>query len=442
MNKGHIVKSVNKGSIADSLGIMPGDVVIKIDDNEIEDIFDYQFFTLTDYLVLTVLRDGEEWEYEIEKGDNEDLGLVFENGMMGDYRRCSNNCIFCFIDQMPPGMRDTLYFKDDDSRLSFLQGNYITLTNLSQKDLDRIIRYNLSPVNVSIHTMNPELRCKMLGNRFAGKSLEKLKILAEAGIEMNGQVVSCKGINDGKELEFTISELMKYIPSFKSLSVVPVGLSKYREDLYPLEPYDAESSAEVIDIIEKYQKICYEKYGIHFVHASDEWYLVAGRDMPEAERYDGYLQLDNGVGMMRSFMDEIDEQISKRKADGSFEKYDLERHFTLVTGKLAYPVIKSTADRIMAEMPHSRIDVICIRNDFFGERITVSGLLTGQDIMAQLKGKDLGSEVKLPESVVRAGTDVFLDDYTIPQVSETLQVRVVTIKSNGYDFVDSLIGME
>lgn len=441
MNKGHIVKSVNKGSIADSLGILPGDVVIKIDDNEIEDIFDYQFFTLTDYLVLTVLRDGEEWEYEIEKGDNEDLGLVFENGMMGDYRRCSNNCIFCFIDQMPPGMRDTLYFKDDDSRLSFLQGNYITLTNLSQKDLDRIIRYNLSPVNVSIHTMNPELRCKMLGNRFAGTSLKKLDILAEAGIEMNGQVVCCKGINDGKELEFTISELMKYIPAFKSLSVVPVGLSKYREGLYPLEPFEKEDSAEVIDIIEKYQKICMEKFGIHFVHASDEWYLVAERDLPEADRYDGYLQLDNGVGMMRSFMDEIDEQIDKRRNDGSFVKYTKERHFSMVTGKLAYPVIKSSADRVMAEMPGLQIDVICIRNDFFGERITVSGLITGQDIIAQLKGKDLGSELKLPESVVRAGTDVFLDDYTVSQVSEALQVRVVTIKSNGYDFVDSLIGM-
>ena len=289
--------------------------------------------------------------------------------------------------------------------------------------------------------MNPELRCKMLGNRFAGQSLQKLHILADAGIEMNGQVVCCKGINDGKELEFTISELMKYIPSFKSLSVVPVGLSKYREGLYPLEPFGPEDSAEVIDIIEKYQKICYEKYGIHFVHASDEWYLVAGRDMPEAERYDGYLQLDNGVGMMRSFMDEIDEQIAKRRADGSFIKYSKDRHFTMVTGKLAYPVIKSTADRIMAEMPGLRIDVIEIRNDFFGERITVSGLLTGQDIVAQLKGRDLGSEVKIPESVVRAGTDVFLDDYTIPQVSETLQVRVVTIKSNGYDFVDSLIGM-
>jgi putative radical SAM enzyme (TIGR03279 family) len=289
--------------------------------------------------------------------------------------------------------------------------------------------------------MNPELRCKMLGNRFAGTSLKKLDILAEAGIEMNGQVVCCKGINDGKELEFTISELMKYIPAFKSLSVVPVGLSKYRDGLYPLEPFEKEDSAEVIDIIEKYQKICMEKFGIHFVHASDEWYLVAERELPEAERYDGYLQLDNGVGMMRSFMDEIDEQIEKRRKDGSFVKYAKERHFSMVTGKLAYPVIKSSAERVMAEMPGLQIDVICIRNDFFGERITVSGLITGQDVIAQLKGKDLGSELKLPESVVRAGTDVFLDDYTVSQVSDALQVRVVTIKSNGYDYVDSLIGM-
>jgi len=248
VGKGHRIKSVNKGSIADSLGILPGDIVIKIDDNEIEDIFDYQFMTLTDRLVLTILRGDEEWEYEIEKGENEDIGLVFENGLMDNYRRCSNNCIFCFIDQMPPGMRDTLYFKDDDSRLSFLQGNYITLTNLSEKDLGRIVRYNLSPVNVSIHTMNPELRCKMLGNRFAGSSLQKLNVLADAGIEMNGQVVLCKGINDGRELEVTISELMKYIPSFRSLSVVPVGLSKYRDGLFHLEPFEKDDCAEVIDI--------------------------------------------------------------------------------------------------------------------------------------------------------------------------------------------------
>ncbi|MCR5738868.1 MAG: DUF512 domain-containing protein [Lachnospiraceae bacterium] len=442
VEKKHVIKSVNKGSIADSLGILPGDIVIKIDDNEIEDIFDYQFMTLTDELVLTILRGDEEWEYEIEKGENEDIGLVFENGLMDNYRRCSNNCIFCFIDQMPPGMRDTLYFKDDDSRLSFLQGNYITLTNLSEKDLGRIVRYNLSPVNVSIHTMNPELRCRMLGNRFAGSSLQKLNVLADAGIEMNGQVVLCKGINDGKELEFTISELMKYIPSFRSLSVVPVGLSKYRDGLFHLEPFEKDDCAEVIDIIEGYQKQCMEKYGIHFVHASDEFYLTAGRPMPEADRYDGYLQLDNGVGMIRSFIDERDEQIEKRMQDGSFDKDHGGRHITLVTGVLAYPIISGSARMVEERANGLKIDVIAIRNDFFGERITVSGLLTGQDIIAQLKGRDLGDEIRLPESVVRAGTDVFLDDIKVSEVSDALQVRVVTIKSNGYDFVDSCLGMD
>ena len=442
MEKKHVIKSVNKGSIADSLGILPGDIVIKIDDNEIEDIFDYQFMTLTDELVLTILRGDEEWEYEIEKGENEDIGLVFENGLMDNYRRCSNNCIFCFIDQMPPGMRDTLYFKDDDSRLSFLQGNYITLTNLSEKDLGRIVRYNLSPVNVSIHTMNPELRCRMLGNRFAGSSLQKLNVLADAGIEMNGQVVLCKGINDGKELEFTISELMKYIPSFRSLSVVPVGLSKYRDGLFHLEPFEKDDCAEVIDIIEGYQKQCMEKYGIHFVHASDEFYLTAGIPMPEADRYDGYLQLDNGVGMIRSFIDERDEQIEKRMQDGSFDKDHGGKHITLVTGVLAYPIISESARMVEERANGLKIDVYAIRNDFFGERITVSGLLTGQDIIAQLKGRDLGDEIRLPESVVRAGTDVFLDDIKVSEVSDALQVRVVTIKSNGYDFVDSCLGMD
>lgn len=442
MEKKHVIKSVNKGSIADSLGILPGDIVIKIDDNEIEDIFDYQFMTLTDRLVLTILRGDEEWEYEIEKGENEDIGLVFENGLMDNYRRCSNNCIFCFIDQMPPGMRDTLYFKDDDSRLSFLQGNYITLTNLSEKDLGRIVRYNLSPVNVSIHTMNPELRCKMLGNRFAGSSLQKLNVLADAGIEMNGQVVLCKGINDGRELEFTISELMKYIPSFRSLSVVPVGLSKYRDGLFHLEPFEKDDCAEVIDIIEGYQKQCMEKYGIHFVHASDEFYLTAGRPMPEADRYDGYLQLDNGVGMIRSFIDERDEQIEKRMQDGSFDKEHGGKHITLVTGVLAYPIISESARMVEERANGLKIDVYAIRNDFFGERITVSGLLTGQDIIAQLKGRNLGDEIRLPESVVRAGTDVFLDDIKVSEVSDALQVRVVTIKSNGYDFVDSCLGMD
>ena len=442
MNKTHVVKSVNKGSIADQLGILPGDEILRIDDNPIEDIFDYQFFTLSDYLVLTLLRDGEEWEYEIEKGENEDLGLVFENGMMDNYRRCSNNCIFCFIDQMPKGMRDTLYFKDDDSRLSFLQGNYITLTNLSEKDLDRIIRYNLSPVNVSVHTMNPELRCKMLGNRFAGKSLEKLDVLANAGIEMNGQIVLCKGINDGKELEFSIQKLLDYYPSFKSLSVVPVGLSKFRDGLFHLEPLSAEDCRDVVGIIERFQDEAYKKHGTHFVFASDEFYLNAGLPLPSADRYDGFPQLDNGVGMMRSFIDEFDEQLKKRKEDGSFDKIGQKRHITLVSGYLAYPVIKDFAKRLSDNCSNLEIDVFAIKNDFFGENITVSGLLTGRDIIAQLKDKKLGNEVYVPENVLRAGTEYFLDDITLSEMSDSLQVRVFTIKSNGYSFVDSCLGVD
>ena len=337
---------------------------------------------------------------------------------------------------------ESLYFKDDDLRLSFLTGNYATLTNCSVEELKRLAGYHISPVNVSIHTMNPELRCRMLGNRFAGTSLQKINVLADAGIEMNGQVVLCKGINDGKELEFTISELMKYIPSFRSLSIVPVGLSRYREGLFPLEPFEKDDCAEVIDIIEKYQKQCMEKIGIHFVNASDEFYLTAERELPEAERYDGYLQLDNGVGMMRSFIDERDEQIEKRMHDGSFDIDHGGKHFTLVTGVLAYPVINASAQMIAEHAKGLRIDVVPIRNDFFGERITVSGLLTGQDIIAQLKGLDLGDEIRLPESVVRAGTDVFLDDVKLSEVSDALQVRVVTIKSNGYDFVDSCLGVD
>ena len=442
MDNNHIVKSVNKGSIADELGIKPGDEVLRIDDNPIEDIFDYQFFTLTDYLVLTVLRDGEEWEYEIEKGENEDLGLVFENGMMDSYRRCSNNCIFCFIDQMPKGMRDTLYFKDDDSRLSFLQGNYITLTNLSEKDLHRIIKYNLSPVNVSVHTMNPELRVKMLGNRFAGESLKKLDILAKAGIEMNGQVVLCKGINDGKELEYTIEKLLDYYPSFKSLSIVPVGLSKFREGLFHLEPIEEEDCRDVIRIVEGFQDKAYEKFGSHFVFASDEFYLKAGIPLPIADRYDGFPQLDNGVGMMRSFIDEFDEQLLKRESDGSFDKISGKRHISLVSGYLAYPVIKDFADRLMKKCDRLKIDVYAIKNDFFGENITVSGLLTGGDIINQLKGKELGDAVYLPENVLRAGSDYFLDDVTLSEMRDALQVRLLTIKSNGYSFVDSCLGID
>ena len=283
----HIIKSIEPGSIAEELGIEKGDILLSINDQEVEDVFDYHFYVNDEQLVLTIEKpDGEEWELEIEKDYEEDLGIEFEQGLMDEYRSCRNKCIFCFIDQMPKGMRDTLYFKDDDSRLSFLQGNYVTLTNMSDHDIDRIIRYHLEPINISFHTTNPELRCQMLHNRFAGEALKKVDRLYEAGIEMNGQIVLCRGINDGEELERTIRDLSGYLPCLQSVSVVPVGLTKYRDGLYPLEPFTPEDARKVLEVVHRWQDELYEKWGSHFIHAGDEWYLLAGEEMPPQERYD------------------------------------------------------------------------------------------------------------------------------------------------------------
>ncbi|MCQ2539186.1 MAG: DUF512 domain-containing protein [Acetatifactor sp.] len=440
--KKHIIKTVLPGSIAEELEMEPGDAVISIDGTEIEDIFDYQFLIQDTYIeVLIEKPDGEQWLLEVDKDYDEDLGIEFENGLMDDYRSCHNKCVFCFIDQMPPGMRETLYFKDDDSRLSFLQGNYVTLTNMSEHDIDRICRYHLSPINISFQTMNPELRCKMLNNRFAGEALKKVDRLFEADIHMNGQIVLCKGLNDGKELEFSITEMMKYIPNLESVSVVPVGLSKYREGLYPLESFEKEDAEEVIDLIEKYQKICFEKYGIHFIHASDEWYILAEREMPEEERYDGYLQYENGVGMTRMLLNEFQAEMEKRKAHDGFPCYGPVGEMSMATGKLAYPYIKRMADAVMEAYPNIKIHVYCITNYFFGEKITVSGLITGQDLIAQLKGKELGSRLILPENIVRSGEDVFLDDLHVPDVEKALQVPLDIVKSGGYEFVDCVLNV-
>ena len=284
----HMVKRIEPGSIAGELGIEPGDRLLSINDMEIEDVFDYHFLVNDEELVLLVEKpDGEQWELEIEKDYEEDLGIEFEQGLMDEYRSCRNKCMFCFIDQMPEGMRDTLYFKDDDSRLSFLQGNYVTLTNMSDHDIDRIIRYRLEPINISFHTTNPELRCRMLRNRFAGEALKKIDRLYEAQTPMNGQIVMCKGFNDKEELERTIEDLSAYIPFMESVSVVPVGLSRFREGLEPLEPVGREDAIEAIEIVERWQEKLYREHGTHFIHASDEFYILAGRQLPEADRYDG-----------------------------------------------------------------------------------------------------------------------------------------------------------
>lgn len=439
----HVIKKVEEGSIAWEMEIEPGDILLKINDEEIEDIFDYQFMIQEEYIEVLVQKpDGEEWLLEIDKDEQEDLGIEFENGLMDDYRSCHNKCIFCFIDQMPKGMRETLYFKDDDSRLSFLQGNYVTLTNMSEHDVNRIIKYHLGPINISFQTMNPELRCMMLHNRFAGDALKKVDLFYEAGIEMNGQIVLCKGINDGRELDFSIRELTKYYPCLQSVSVVPVGLSKYREGLYPLEPFTKEDAKEVIGLIKKWQDYMYEKYGMHFIHASDEWYLLAEEELPTEDRYDGYLQLENGVGMLTLLKDEFKEAMQTAVHQKKLYR-DLSdgktRRLTLATGKLAYRTICDLAAQMMKAFEWLDLNVVAIRNDFFGERITVSGLLTGQDLIAQLKDLPLGDKLLLPQNVLRSGENYFLDDITVPQLEDALQVRVDIVKSSGQDFVETVL---
>lgn len=434
--KKHVVYKVESGSIAEELEIEPNDVLLSINGREIEDVFDYHYLIHDEYLEVLIQKpDGEQWELEIEKEYDEDLGIEFENGLMDDYKSCHNKCIFCFIDQMPKGMRDTLYFKDDDSRLSFLQGNYVTLTNMKEKDLKRIIEYKLAPINISVQTTNPKLRCKMLNNRFAGDALKKIDLLYEGGIEMNGQIVLCKGVNDGEELERSIRDLTKYLPYMQSVSVVPVGLSKFRDGLYPLEPFTKEDATEVLATIHKWQKICMESHQTHFIHASDEWYLLAETDLPEEDNYDGYIQLENGVGMIRLLMDEFIEALAQMETlSDTTENHTI----SLATGSLAAPFIRQLSEKFMERFPNYQIIVYAIRNDFFGECITVSGLLTGQDIKAQLTGQQLGEKLLLPCNLLRSGEEIFLDDMTLEELKTALQVEIDIVKSSGQDLLTAM----
>lgn len=431
---GHLIKSVKENSIAEELELQSGDRLMKIGDDIIEDVFDYHYMINDEYIELTVIKEnGEEWILEVYKDYDEDLGIEFEQSLMDEYKSCTNKCIFCFIDQMPKGMRETLYFKDDDSRLSFLQGNYITLTNMKDKDIDRIIKYHLCPINISVQTTNKELRCKMLNNRFAGDALDKIERLREACIEMNGQIVLCKGVNDKDELVRSIEDLSKNLPFMRSVSVVPAGLTKYREGLYPLELFTKEDAIEVIDTIEKYQKKFFDEYGLHFIHASDEFYILAEREFPKEETYDGYIQLENGVGMMRLLMDEFEEYYNTLQGD------DRQRNVSIVTGRLAFGMIKDFSEKIMKLYKNVNINVYAIRNDFFGETITVSGLITGGDIINQLKGKELGDRILLPHNIVRSGEEVFLDDVTLTEVAKALDTPCYVINNSGEAFVKSVL---
>ena len=430
----HIVSAVAPGSIAEELEIEPGDVLVSVNGQEPEDVFDYRYL-MNEEEVLVVIRkpDGEEWELEIEKEYEDDLGMEFENGLMDDYRSCRNKCMFCFIDQLPKGMRDTLYFKDDDSRLSFLQGNYLTLTNMNEHDLEKIIYYKLSPINISFQATNPELRCKMLHNRFAGDIMDKVQRLKAAGIVMNGQIVLCRGVNDGEELDRSIRDLVTLMPELQSVSVVPVGLTRYRDGLYQLEPFTKEDACRVLDLIHSWQEKLVKKYGTHFIHAGDEWYILAERSMPEETTYDGYLQLENGVGMVRLLKEEVDACLADLPGD------DRKRKVTIATGELAAPYLREHVIAIRKKYPGVEAQVITVKNEFIGGKITVAGLLTGQDLVNQLKGKDLGEELLLTTNMLKSDEPIFLDDMTVEQLQIALQIKVSIVESSGNDFVNCIL---
>ena len=430
----HIISKVLPGSIAEELELEPGDILVSVNGQTIEDVFDYRYLMNEELLVLLIeKKNGEEWELEIEKDYDQDLGMEFENGLMDEYRSCTNHCVFCFIDQMPPGMRETLYFKDDDSRLSFLQGNYVTLTNMSQHDLSRVIQYHLSPINISFQTMNPELRCRMLHNRFAGDALKKVDQLYEAGIAMNGQIVLCKGLNDEEELEYSLEKLSEYAPVLQSVSVVPVGLTKYREGLYPLKAFEKEDARKVLELIHRWQEKMMKQHGIHFIHASDEWYILAEKELPEEETYDGYLQLENGVGMLRLLLNEVKTEMSEQTGD------DRSISVTIATGKLAAPYVQKCISIIKEKFPGIQADVRVICNHFFGEQITVSGLLTGRDLKEQLQGTNLNEKLLIPCNMLRSGEDVFLDDVTIEELEKTLEREIVVVEESGKDLVSCIL---
>ncbi len=432
--KGHIITKVQPGSIAEELEIEPGDTLLRINNQEIKDVFDYHYLVNDEFLTVLILKQNkEEWELEIEKEYEDDLGIEFGESLMDNYRSCRNKCIFCFIDQNPEGMRETIYFKDDDARLSFLQGNYITLTNMKMEDIDRIILYKLAPINISVHTTNPELRKEMLNNRFAGDALEKIKRLYDGGIEMNSQVVLCKDINDKEELDRTIKDLSDMMPYMRSLSVVPLGKTKFREGLKQIPSFNKDDARQVLDQIHYWQEKFLKEHGTRFVFASDEWYIKAEYDIPEEDYYEGYGQIENGVGMIRSLTDEVLSYLDELEGD------DRDQKVSMVTGMLASTTIDYLKKKVNEKFPKMEINLYPIRNDFFGPEITVAGLLTGGDIIAQLKDKDLGDYLILPGVLLRSGEDVLLDDLTIKDIQNALQTDIRIVQSDGKSFVDTII---
>lgn len=428
------INSVLHGSPSDRHGVRKGDILVKINGHGIKDVLDYMYYAADTDITLEIERDGVLMTVDIIKDEYDDLGLEFETFLMDNKQSCSNKCVFCFIDQMPPGMRETLYFKDDDARLSFLQGNYVTLTNMKQSDIDRIIEMKLN-INVSVHTTNPELRVKMMHNRFAGEKLKYIWQLAENGIKLNCQIVCCPGLNDGDELRRSLTDLGGLMPNITSMAVVPVGITKFRDGLFPLTTFNKETAGQTIDIIEEFQQIFLEKFGTRTVFPSDEFYLIAERELPPMEAYEDFSQYENGVGMLRSLIDEFEKALDMAEWEGD------DRHVSIATGYSAFGTINMLAKMAEKAFPKLKCDVYRIRNDFFGETITVTGLITAQDLISQLKGKDLGDNLLLSQAMVRRDSDVFLDDLTIGDVERELNVVIRTTPSDGYELLDAIMGI-
>ncbi|ABK60677.1 MULTISPECIES: DUF512 domain-containing protein [Clostridium] len=432
------ISKVLADSIAEEVEIEVGDKLLSINGTKVKDIIDYKYLIVDDYVVIEIEKSyGEIWEIEIEKDFGEDIGLEFRDPMLDRPKNCHNKCIFCFIDQLPKGMRDTLYFKDDDSRLSFLQGNFITMTNMTEDDIDRIIRYRISPINISVHTTNPELRCKMMNNRFAGTIYDRLKRITDAKIDVNCQIVLCPGYNDKEELKRTILDLYKLYPYINNLAVVPIGVTKFRKQngLVELELFNEKTASEEIDRVAKLQDKFIKEVGEPFVRLSDEFYVIAKRDVPENEFYNGFQQLEDGVGMIRNFRENI--QDSLHNVDKS-----INCSFTMVTGTSAYEEIKNAADKIMQQNSNIKIEVKKIINNFFGETITVAGLLTGQDIIEQLSQGEIGKYIIMSDNMFKKGYElgdytelIMLDDIKICDIEERLNRKVIVCDYTGEDLI-------
>ena len=434
------ITDVEKGSYAKKHGILTGDTLVSINDNEISDVLDYRFYLSERSVSLKLLRDGEEYTVIIKKGEYDDIGLGFETPLMDAKHSCKNGCIFCFIDQNPEGLRESLYFKDDDSRLSFIHGNYITLTNMTDKDVERIVKMRFSPINISVHTTNPELRVKMMKNKRSGEVLKYLGDFKRAGLSMCGQIVLCKGVNDGEELVRSMNDLSEYFPEMSSVAIVPAGLTKFRENLFPLTDFTEEEACRVIDVIDEMGEKTLALYGSRMFFAADEFYIKAKRPIPNEEYYEGYPQIENGVGMIRSFLEDFNvawEDISDMR-----ECLGEKRRVSVVTAKAAYPFVKNACEKLSGFINNLEIEVHEIINNFYGESITVTGLLTGCDIYDQLCGKDLGDEVFVPENALKADEDIFLCGMTLDELSEKLGVKVTPLDSDGYEFVRAVIGAE